>query len=129
MCIACLNKHLASVEEYQKEVEEIILNINCECCRTYPEFLKHNLQGLKLICLTKIKKNTLRCPKSIHTLIHMETHMKQEIKKNLAGLMDTLTEATTDTEKPLCEGSYLNKANQLKSLYDFIEMLDEADHR
>jgi hypothetical protein len=91
--------------------------------------LKHINQGLKVVCLAKIKRQEQVCPNGIRNLIHMEMKTKRKIQAELTSAMEKLTEATEDPEMPLCEGRYLDKANQLKALNDFIGELDEADHR
>ena len=129
MCINCLNNHLANIVEYQKELDQLLAGIDCECCRSYPTFLKKITQGLNVVCLTKIKINKQVCPRKIRALIHMETTTVQNIKTELASVMEKLTEATTHIIDPLCEGKYLNKVDQIKGLYDMLESMDKADHR
>ena len=129
MCINCLNQLLTSIEEYDKEVSKHIAEITCECCRSYFSLLIHFNQGLKVICLSKLKRKASVCPNSIRELIHMEMTTKLKLQDDIADTMDKLTEATEKPEANLCEGEYLNKANELKSLYEMIGKLDEAEDR
>jgi hypothetical protein len=129
MCLSCLRNQLSYIEEYDKEIEEHLAEITCECCSSFPRFLKHINQGLKVIALYKIKRQEQVCPNVIRYIRRMELRTKEKIKADLAGAMETLAEATEDPETPLCEGSYLDKANQLKALHDFLDELDNADHR
>jgi len=129
MCINCLKQLLTSIEEYDKEVSKHIAELTCECCRSYPSLLIHFNQGLKVICLAKLKRKAGVCPNSIRQLIHMEMTAKLKLQDDIADIMDKLTEATQKPEKTLCEGDYLDKANELKSIYDMIGKLDEAEDR
>jgi len=125
MCLNCLRKQLTAIEEYDKEIEGHLAEINCECCASYPRFLKHINQGLKVIALAKIKRQGQVCPNGKRQLRRMELNTKEKVKAELASAMEQLDEVAEE----LCEGRYLDKANQLKSLNDFLEDLDEADHR
>jgi hypothetical protein len=129
MCLSCLRNKLDAIEEYDKEVEGHLAETKCECCASYPRFLKHINQGLKVVALAKIKRIGQVCPNGKRHIRRMELRTKERIKAELAGAMEQLAEATEDPERPLCEGSYLDKANQLKSLHDFLDELDDADHR
>ena len=125
MCYNCLLNQLASIEEYDKEISEHLAEMNCPCCASYPTFLKHINSGLKVVCLAKMKKAGQVCPNSIRHITKMEEKTKRKIKAELASAMEQLDEVANE----LCEGRYLDKANQLKSLNDFLEGLDEAEHR
>ena len=129
MCLNCLRNQLTSIEEYDKEIDGHLEEIKCECCASYPRFLKHINQGLKVVCLAKIKRQGQVCPNGKRHIRRMELRTREKIKAELAGAMEQLAEATEDPENPLCEGKYLDKANDLKSLHDFLDLLDEADHR
>ena len=129
MCFNCLNMLLTSIEEYDKEVSKHIAEITCECCRSYSSLLKHFNEGLKVICLAKLKRKSGVCPNSIRQLIHMEMTTRLKLQDDLADAMDKLTEATKNPEENFCEGEYLDKANELKSIYDMIGKLDEAEDR
>jgi hypothetical protein len=125
MCYNCLLKQLASIEEYDREISEHLAEVSCECCASYPAFLKHINMGLKVVCLAKMKRQGQVCPNGKRHIRRMELRTKEKIKAELAGAMEQLDEVAND----LCEGKYLDKANQLKSLHDFLEELDEAEHR
>jgi hypothetical protein len=125
MCLSCLKNQLASFDDYDKCITEDLAKLTCECCRSYPSFLKRINQDLKVICLTKIKIHEQVCPKSIQRLVYLEMSVKQRVKESLQNTMEQLDEAKDD----ISEGKYLDKANQLKSLNDVIELMEEADHR
>lgn len=129
MCLSCLQNQLNSIEEYDKEIEEYLAEITCECCSSYPRFLKHINQGLKVIALAKMKRQEQVCPNGKLHILRMELRTKEKIKAELADAMEKLAEATEDPETPLCEGRYLEKANQLKALHEKLDELDDADHR
>jgi hypothetical protein len=129
MCFNCLNKLLTYIEEYDKEVSKDIAETTCECCSTYYSLLKHFNGGLKVICLSKLKRKSGVCPNAIRNLIHIEMTTKLKLQDDIAEIMDKLTEATQKPEETLCEGDYLNKAKDLKSIYDMIGKLDEAEDR
>jgi predicted transcriptional regulator len=59
----------------------------------------------------------------------MEMTTKLKLQDDIADTMDKLTEATEKPEENLCEGEYLDKANELKSIYEMIGKLDEAEDR
>jgi len=129
MCINCLKQLLTSIEKYDKEVRKDNAETTCECCRSYYSLLLHLNQGLKVLCLAKLKRKASVCPNSIRELIHMEMTTKLKLQDDIADIMDKLTEATQNPEENLCEGDYLNKAHDLKSIYDMIGKLDEAEDR
>jgi hypothetical protein len=130
MCFKCLTRHLASIEERGKVIDEDLAGSDCDCgCREYVAFLKHINQKFKIVCLAKIKRKQVVCPQKINAYLHMEITKILEIKTELASAMDKLTAETEDLIDPLCEGDYLEKANQFKSIYDLVEELEEADHR
>jgi len=121
---------LATVEANGKVIDEDLAGSDCQCgCRDYVAFLKHINQSFQFVCLAKIKQKQVVCPKKMTAFLHMETTTIQKIKTELASAMEKLTEETADTENPLCEGDYLDRANQIKNLYEFIQELEEADHR
>ena len=125
MCLSCLQHKLASIAEYDKEISKHLEQLNCSCCASYPAFLKHVNMGLKVVCLAKMKKHEQFCPNGIRHITKMEEMTKQKIKSELAEAMEQLDEVAND----LCEGKYLDKANQLKALHSFLEELDDAEHR
>lgn len=125
MCINCLKKNLSSIEEYEKEISDHLTTTNCECCRSYPSFLLSVNNDLKVLCLTKIKRQEQVCHNGIIKLTEFEVMVKQRIKNKLNFCMEQIDEKKDD----LHDGNYLNKMNELKDLSDFVGILDEADHR
>jgi hypothetical protein len=72
-----------------------------------------------------MSRNKQVCLNKIRRLLTFEETIKKRINHKLMSVMEQI-----DNEKEdLSEGDYLNKANQLKSLRDTIELLEEADHR
>ena len=125
MCLNCLKKILAAIEDYEKGINKFLSEVTCECCRSYPLFLKSVNDDLKILCLSKMSRNKQVCLNKIRRLLTFEETIKKRINHKLMSVMEQI-----DNEKEdLSEGDYLNKANQLKSLRDTIELLEEADHR
>jgi len=125
MCINCLKKNLSSIEAYGKEINDYLTTITCECCRSYPSFLLGVNDDLKVLCLTKMKKEGQVCPNGIRHLTRFEGMVKKRIKNKL----DNCLEQIDDCSHELQEHNYLNKMNELKDLNDMVGILDEADHR
>ena len=125
MCLNCLKKILAAIKDYEKGINKFLSEVTCECCRSYPLFLKSVNDDLKILCLSKMSRNKQVCLNKIRRLLTFEETIKKRINHKLMSVMEQI-----DNEKEdLSEGDYLNKANQLKSLRDTIELLEEADHR
>ena len=128
MCRSCLNIKLSAINDYDQQLTERLSKISCECCRSYPSFLKRINDDLKVICLTKIKRHGQVCSNGIRSLYRLEALANKRVK---VGLMSAMEQLDDEKEKnsDLCEGKYLDMANELKSLHDFIKELDEAEHR
>lgn len=125
MCINCLNDILSSVEEYEKTVKDCLTTVECEGCRSYGSFLLGVNDDLKVLCLTKMKRQGEVCYNGVCQLMRFEGMVKKRIKNKLDGCLEHIDECSHE----LKEQSYLNKMNDLKDLNDMVEVLDEADHR
>ena len=124
MCINCLKKRIEAINEYEKEVKTSIENITCECCKRYPNFLLGVNDDLKVLCLTKIKKEEQVCLNGINHLKRFESMVKMRIKNKLQYAMENIDEIKHEIE----EMNYINKMNDLKALSDFVEDIDSVDH-
>ena len=56
MCVGCLNNVLENIELYDKEVKKTLEGIQCECCKSFPNFLLGVNQDLRVLCSVKIKQ-------------------------------------------------------------------------
>jgi len=127
MCINCLKIKLSCIEDYDNQIKEELNDMSCECvaCKVYPSFLLGVSNDLKVLCLTKMKRYNQVGINGIETISLFEGILKEKIKKKLNGFMECIE----DIKEELHDMSYLNKMDELKSLYDFVKMIDEADHR
>lgn len=125
MCFNCLNETLSSIEEYEKTVKDCLTTVECEGCRSYGSFLLGVNDDLKVLCLTKMKRQGEVCYNGVCQLMRFEGMVKKRIKNKLDGCLERIDECSHE----LKEQSYLNKMNDLKDLNDMVDVLDEADHR
>ena len=127
MCINCLKIKLSCIEDYDKQIKEELNGMSCECvaCKSFPSFLLGVNNDLKVLCLTKMKRYNQVCINGIETISLFEGILKEKIKNKLNCCMENIE----DIKEELHDVSYLNKMDELKSLYDFVKMIDEADHR
>ena len=124
MCLTCLKRNLVSIEGYEKDTIEFLEKTTCECCRSFPNFLRELNNDLKLLCLTKMKKydeNT--CSHQLEKVKEFEGMVKNKIRFRLNAVMEQLDGAKEEIK----EGAYLKKCSELKELNDFVEVLDKAD--
>jgi hypothetical protein len=124
MCINCLNIKLEQIGEYEKEVSELKDTLNCECCVSYLNLLLNVNNDLKILCLTKIKKQGQICPNVFLRLDYFESMVKQRIKNKLNDVIGMIY----DEKENMKEHMYLKRMNNLKQLNDFVAEIDEADH-
>jgi hypothetical protein len=124
MCINCLTDKLSAIDKYENEVNEFKNSIQCECCISYHNFLLGVNDDLKILCLTKIKRNHHVCPRGIMKLFNFENMVKLRIKNKLNDALEYID------EKKDCsmEQNYIIKMNDLKALNDFLEEIEKADH-
>jgi hypothetical protein len=125
MCLDCLKLRLKSIENYDKEVGEYLEKTTCECCKSFPAFLKSVNEDLKVLCLAKMKKyargvSTIQLEK----IKKFEGNVKGVISNRLSSCMEQLDES----KENIPEGAYLNKATELQSLNNFIADIEEADN-
>ena len=125
MCIGCLKKNLSSIETYGNEVNDYLTSITCECCRSFPSFLLSVNDDLKILCLTKMKRQEQVCPNGILRLTSFEGMVKERIKYKLNKALEKID----DSSHEITSQSYLNKMNNLADLNHMVVVLDEADHR
>jgi hypothetical protein len=126
MCIDCLNNQLDEIEEYEQALTEFLDGITCECCKSYPSFLKDCCRNLKILCLTKKKKHTETMDyQGWRKLLTLEEAFKMRLDAQLQSAMEQMDEQ----KEGLTSENYLVKANQLKSLKDIVKQLDDAEHR
>jgi len=123
MCVGCLNKVLESIDEYDKRVKEFLETIHCECCKSFPNFLLCVNQDLKVLCSVKIKQHNC-CFMEFRKLKHFEGMVRQRIKSKL----DMAVEKIDEVKEDMSNNQYLTKMNDVKDLYDFVEIIDNADH-
>ena len=125
MCLGCLEKQLASIEEYGKEVGDYLATITCECCKSYPNFLMGVNNDLKVLTLTKIKRREQICLHGVRALKGFEDMLKKKVKAKLNSVVEQIDDAKHD----LTDDKYLQKMNELKDLNDCLNGIEEADHR
>ena len=125
MCIGCLKKNLSSIETYGNEVNDYLTSITCECCRSFPSFLLSVNDDLKILCLTKMKRQEQVCLNVILRLTSFEGMVKERIKYKLNKALEKID----DSSHEITSQSYLNKMNNLADLNHMVVVLDEADHR
>jgi len=125
MCINCLKVSLKNIEKYEKEISDYLATLTCDCCKSYHSFILKVSQDLKVLCLTKIKRQEYHCVKHISNLLRLEITIEEKIKSKLNNIVETID----DVKEELANGHYLAKMNQIKDLYDCINTLNEADHR
>jgi hypothetical protein len=125
MCIDCLKKNLSSIEAYANEVNGYLTNIDCECCKSFPSFLLNVNEDLKILCLTKIRRKEEICLNDNRSLMSFEVMIKTKIKHKLNCALEQLD----DCSHLLKEQQYISRMGELKALNDFMDILDEADHR
>ena len=125
MCKNCLLNQLEAVEEYAKEITEHIESINCECCKSFPRFLKGVNEDLKVLCMTKLKRMEQVCPNGIRAVSCFEEMVKKRIDNKLANAVETMDDISHD----ITNERYLANMNNLKDLHDTKEAIEEADHR
>ena len=126
MCLSCLDNQLVSIDEYDKELTEFLSGMTCECCMSYPKFLKRLNGDLKVLCLTKKKKHTETMDfQGWKRILTLEEAFKMKIDQQLQEVMEQLDDAKGE----LTDEGYLSKANQLKSLKDMVKNLEDAEHR
>ena len=124
MCITCLKNELPVIDDYDKDVNERLASITCECCKTYPTFLLEVNTDLRVLCLTKIKRHEQVCPNGIRKLKQFESMVKLRIKNKLNDVLEQIDNKSHEYK----EQDYLNRMNELKDLNDYVGILDEADH-
>jgi hypothetical protein len=124
MCIGCLKKILISIEEYSNTINAYLAETTCECCRSFPSFCLGVTTDIQVLCLTKIKKQEQVCPNGILAINNLENILKNKIKEKLKFILGELD----DVKETLDDRSYLIKNKQIKDLYDYLELLDEAEH-
>lgn len=125
MCNNCLTELIESIEEYQKEIEEHLEKNTCECCSLFPKFLYGVCSDLKVLSLTKIKKNNQVCLNGFRKMMDFEELLKYKIK----GKLNNGVEQIDDCKEDMKENSYIIKMNQLKELNETFEAIEAADHR
>ena len=123
MCVGCLNKVLESINKYDKEVKEFLDKIQCECCKSYPQFLLGVNQDLRVLCSVKIKQYNC-CITECRKIKIFEGMVRQRIKRKL----NMAVEGIDGVKEDLKDNEYLMKMNEVKDLYDFVEEIDKADH-
>ena len=125
MCRSCLQENLNSLEEFDEHINEAIKEITCECCRSFPLFMKSVNQDFKVLCLTKMKKYDHASPIQIRKTLAFEKAMTRKINEQLKEAMEQLD----DQKDEMKNGSYLARANDLASLKNGLSVLEEAEHR
>jgi len=125
MCLNCLQNNLSQIESYEREMNEHVATIHCKCCKSYSTFLLDVNADFKVLCLTKMKKQEQVCPNGIRYLIRFENSVKQNIKNKLVSAIEHIDEIKED----LHDSSYVDKMNEIKSLNDYVQVLDDAEHR
>lgn len=125
MCLDCLKLKLESIEEYDTRMRGFLESKTCECCKSYPNFLKEVNEDLKVLCLTKMKKYGENvCPHHLEKVKEFEGMVKRRISFRLNAVMEQLDDAKDELQ----EGHYLTKCGDLKDLNDFVAQLDTADN-
>ena len=122
MCKNCLLTVLEVIEEYEADITEHIENV-CECCREFSTFLKIVNSELKLLCMTKLKKQEQVCINNFLKISNFEEMVKDSIKKKLDEKMEQLEQAELPSQE------YLSRVNNLHDIYKMKGKLEEADHR
>ena len=125
MCLNCLKLNLESIDKYDRKVTEYLENTTCECCKLYPSFLKSVNEDLRVLCLTKMKKQKNQmCYNQLMKTIAFEEALKSKITEKLHDCMEQLDEMSGEIN----DGRYLSKANDLKALNDLMNELEVAEH-
>jgi len=124
MCFNCLCIKLKSIEEYETEIKGDNETLDCECCKSYNNFLLGVNEDLKILCLTKMKRAEQVCPNGIRRLTKFEGMVKKRIQNKLTNCLECIEKQ----KENLGSGKYFVKMADLKNLSDFVDILDEADH-
>ncbi len=125
MCLTCLNNELNSIEDYNREIRELLTTINCECCKSFPNFLLGVNEDLKILTLTKIKKRKIVCPDLAEKIEGFEGMVEARINHKLNSVLEQVDDASHE----LSDGLYLTRMNELKDINDMLTSIKEADHR
>ena len=125
MCKSCLENQLSVIAEYDETVKTARDKIDCECCKSYHNFLIGVNEDYRVLCLTKIKRCGQVCPNRIRRLCRFEEMVKLRIKNQLTYALEQIYEGKNEIH----EGQYLTKMNDVKALNDYMEELENSDHR
>jgi hypothetical protein len=125
MCKACLEENIKEIDNDINQIDDYLEKTTCECCRSYPSFLKSINLELKTYCYFKIRIQEQVCPNEIRNLISCEQKIKRKAKKRVLEVMNDLE----NQKDELSEETYLKKVDELKNLYDYFAIIDKADHR
>ena len=125
MCNGCLTNAVEFVNEWVEERQTCVETTKCEGCKEYYTFLIRLSEDCKVLCLTKMKKNNEECVIQKQQVSKFEGMVKERIKNKLDALLDAIEEAK---DKMIC-GTYLSKMNDLKDINDFVEHIEELDHK
>ena len=126
MCNNCLTNLIKNIEEYQAKIEKHLeQNLISECCSVFLKFLYGICNDMKLLSLTKIKKNNQVFFNGFKKMKEFEEQLKYKIKIKL----DSGLERIDDCKEYMKEQTYINQMNLLKDMNDTFEAIEEADHR
>ena len=124
MCINCLNNKLEAIAECEREVKKHRDTLTCVGCKNYYNCLLDLNNDCKILVLTKIKRNVVNSCEG-RKVKKFEKMVELRIKNHLNFMLENI-----DDSKDECkEGLYLSRMNDLKGFSDFIENINEADHR
>ena len=124
MCNGCLSKRIEYITESIELLKPKIDNQECPGCRSFSIFCMYQLNSLKLISLTKMKKYYTAGPR-LEKLKLLEESLTENVKESLMSVSGEVF----DNKEDLCEGDYLNKMEWLKCLNNMLEGIVDAEHR
>jgi hypothetical protein len=107
-----LNNELIKINKYDNRISCIIKYHACSCCIEYCNVLLDLKNEIKLLCLTKIKKQEQGCSESITQL---ETKILNNINTKLGVVQEKAKEGETS--------GYKNKMKEWCILFDMMVML------
>lgn len=125
MCIQCLKLILKEIDTNDTFITSSNHTLDCPCCIKHTTFLRSVNNDLKVLCLTKMKKNSQAC---LHGLSHL-TRFDETLKCKIKHKLQIYLEELDDNKQELSEIHYLNEMNNLKVLNDCLNNLEKADHR
>jgi len=121
MCHTCLTKLSKGIQTDLDEWKEEVATLDCECCRDFAVTMLDMYQDLKVLNMTKIKMHEKDCPR----LCCLETTIKTKLETKLETVLESIEDGKMDME----DREYLRKMDQLKEIHDWMETLEEFQHR